>query len=82
MTQFETALTPNTRAIVASHPRQSGGAGCAAHFADKPGLDFIEDNCESMDAEIDGRKAGTFGHITLSALSSRIIFRRWKAAWS
>jgi CDP-4-dehydro-6-deoxyglucose reductase, E1 len=30
-------------------------------IADKHGLYFMEDNCESMDAEIAGRKTGTFG---------------------
>ena len=33
-------------------------------FADARGLYFIEDNCESMDAELAGRKAGAFGHIS------------------
>ena len=32
-------------------------------FADKHGLYLLEDNCESMDAELDGRKCGTFGHL-------------------
>ena len=33
-------------------------------FADQHGLYFIEDNCESMDAELAGKKAGTFGHLS------------------
>ena len=32
-------------------------------FADQRGLYFLEDNCELLDAELGGRKAGTFGHI-------------------
>jgi CDP-6-deoxy-D-xylo-4-hexulose-3-dehydrase len=32
-------------------------------FARRHGLYFLEDNCESMDAELGGRKAGTFGHL-------------------
>ena len=32
-------------------------------FCDKHGLYFMEDNCESMDAEIGGKKAGTFGDL-------------------
>jgi CDP-6-deoxy-D-xylo-4-hexulose-3-dehydrase len=32
-------------------------------LADKNGLYLIEDNCESMDAELGGRKTGTFGDV-------------------
>ena len=32
------------------------------HFATR-GLYLIEDNCESLDAELGGRKTGTFGDI-------------------
>jgi CDP-6-deoxy-D-xylo-4-hexulose-3-dehydrase len=43
-------------------------------FADERGLYFIEDNCESMDAELNGRKAGTFGHLsTFSSFFSHHI---------
>jgi len=43
-------------------------------FADERGLYFIEDNCESMDAELGGKKAGTFGHLsTFSSFFSHHI---------
>ena len=32
-------------------------------FADANDLIFFEDNCESMDAELNGRKTGAFGHL-------------------
>ena len=32
-------------------------------FADRHGLYLLEDNCESMDAELNGRKTGTFGDL-------------------
>jgi CDP-6-deoxy-D-xylo-4-hexulose-3-dehydrase len=32
-------------------------------FADRHCLYLLEDNCESMDAELNGRKTGTFGDL-------------------
>lgn len=65
---LEAAITPRTRALMAVSIL---GNPCALDtmraFADKHGLYFIEDNCESMDAEIAGRKAGTFGDLNTSS---------------
>lgn len=62
VTKLERALTPRTRAIVAvsilGNPAQLDVLEC---FARKHGLYLLEDNCESMDAELNGRKTGTFG---------------------
>lgn len=61
---LEAALTPRTRAIVAvSILGNPAALDVMRAFADKHGLYFIEDNCESMDAELNGRKTGTFGDI-------------------
>jgi di/tricarboxylate transporter len=38
--------------------------GVMRAFADKHGLVFFEDNCESLGAELDGKPAGTFGDIS------------------
>ena len=60
--QLEKALTPKTKLMVAVSI-----LGNPAHleemkaFCDKHGLYLFEDNCESMDAEVGGRKCGTFG---------------------
>src|SRR5258707_5603262 len=62
VSQLAEALTPRTRLIVGvsilGHP-------CAldviSAFAERHGLYFIEANWESMDAELAGRKARTFG---------------------
>lgn len=60
--QLEKALTPKTKLMVAVSI-----LGNPAHleemkaFCDKHGLYFFEDNCESMDAEVGGKKTGTFG---------------------
>lgn len=63
-TQLEAALTPNTRAIVAvSILGNPAALDVMRAFATKHGLYFIEDNCESMDAELNGQKAGTFGDL-------------------
>ena len=58
------ALTPQTRAIVAVSILGNPADLIAVRaFADEHGLYFLEDNCESLDAELDGQKTGTFGDV-------------------
>ena len=58
------ALTPKTRAIVAvSILGNPADLTTVRAFADEHGLYFLEDNCESLDAELDGQKTGTFGDV-------------------
>lgn len=58
------ALTPRTKAIVAvSILGNPAALDVIRKFADDNDLIMIEDNCESMDAELDSRKTGTFGHV-------------------
>jgi CDP-6-deoxy-D-xylo-4-hexulose-3-dehydrase len=60
--QLEAALTPKTRMIVAvSILGNPAALDVMKAFCDKHGLILFEDNCESMDAEIAGKKTGTFG---------------------
>jgi CDP-6-deoxy-D-xylo-4-hexulose-3-dehydrase len=62
--QLEKALTPKTRAIVAvSILGNPAALDVIRAFADTYGLMLLEDNCESMDAELNGKMAGTFGHL-------------------
>ena len=62
VSKLERALTPETRAIVAvSILGNPAALDVIEKFAREHDLYLIEDNCESMDAEIDGRKTGTFG---------------------
>jgi CDP-6-deoxy-D-xylo-4-hexulose-3-dehydrase len=66
--QLEQAIGPRTRAIMGvSILGNPAALDVMRQFADAHELYFIEDNCESMDAEIDGRKAGTFGHLSTSS---------------
>ena len=61
---LEQALTPKTRAIVAvSILGNPAALDTIRAFADQHGLYLLEDNCESMDAELNGKKCGTFGHL-------------------
>jgi CDP-6-deoxy-D-xylo-4-hexulose-3-dehydrase len=73
--QLEAAIGPHTRAIVGvSILGNPAALDVMRRFADQRGLYFLEDNCESLDAELDGRKAGTFGHIgTFSTFFSHHI---------
>lgn len=62
VSKLERALTPRTRAIVAvSILGNPAALDVLEKFAADHGLYLIEDNCESMDAELNGRKTGTFG---------------------
>jgi len=73
--QLDAALSPRTRAIVGvSILGNPAALDVMRRFADQHGLYFIEDNCESMDAELAGKKAGTFGHLsTFSSFFSHHI---------
>ena len=66
--RLEAALSPKTKAIVAvSILGNPAALDVVRAFADEHGLYFLEDNCESLDAELPGesgsRKTGTFGDI-------------------
>lgn len=69
------ALTKNTRMIVGvSILGNPAALDVIRGFADENDLIFFEDNCESMDAEIDGKKTGTFGDFgTFSSFYSHHI---------
>jgi CDP-6-deoxy-D-xylo-4-hexulose-3-dehydrase len=73
--QLAAAMSPRTRAVMGvSILGNPAALDVMRQFADQHGLYFIEDNCESMDAELCGRKAGTFGHLsTFSSFFSHHI---------
>src|ERR1700740_1009213 len=73
--QLDAAIGPRTRAIVGvSILGNPAALDVMRRFADARGLYFLEDNCESLDAEFGDRKAGTFGHIgTFSTFFSHHI---------
>jgi CDP-6-deoxy-D-xylo-4-hexulose-3-dehydrase len=63
--QVEQAIGPRTRAIMGvSILGNPAALDVMRKLCDDRGLYFIEDNCESMDAELRGRKAGTFGDLS------------------
>ena len=60
----EDALTPHTRLLVGvSILGNPAALDMLRNLADRHGLYFLEDNCESLDAELHGRKTGTFGDL-------------------
>lgn len=64
VSKLEQALTPRTRILVGvSILGNPARLDTMRDFAKKHGLYFLEDNCESMDAELGGAKTGTFGDI-------------------
>jgi len=63
--QLDAAIGPRSRAIMGVSVLGNPAAlDVMRRFADARGLYFIEDNCESMDAELAGSKTGTFGDIS------------------
>ncbi len=59
---LEAAITPRTRAIFCVNLLGNPNDFAAIKaLADKHSLVVLEDNCESMGAEFDGRKTGSFG---------------------
>lgn len=62
--QLAEAIGPETRMILAvsilGNPAALDGM---RRLCDRHGLYLFEDNCESMDAELDNKKTGTFGEI-------------------
>jgi CDP-4-dehydro-6-deoxyglucose reductase, E1 len=66
--KLEAALTPRTRMILpVSILGNPAALDVVRAFADEHGLIVFEDNCESMDAELNGRKTGTFGELNTSS---------------
>jgi CDP-6-deoxy-D-xylo-4-hexulose-3-dehydrase len=64
VSRLERAVTRRTRAVVAvSILGNPAPLDVLAQFAEAHHLYLIEDNCESLDAELQGRKTGTFGHL-------------------
>ncbi len=64
VSKLERALTPRTRMIVVvSILGNPAALDIIQEFARQHDLYLFEDNCESMDAEVAGRKTGTFGHV-------------------
>jgi CDP-6-deoxy-D-xylo-4-hexulose-3-dehydrase len=64
VSRIEKAIGPRTRMILAvSILGNPAAVDEMRKIADRHGLYFMEDNCESMDAEIAGKKTGTFGHL-------------------
>lgn len=59
---LEAAITPRTRAIFCVNLLGNPNDFAAIQaLADRQNLVVLEDNCESMGAEFDGRKTGSFG---------------------
>ena len=64
VSKLEQALTPNTRMVVGvSILGNPAALDVMRAFCDRHNLYLFEDNCESLGAELNGKKCGTFGDI-------------------
>ncbi|NGZ28581.1 MAG: DegT/DnrJ/EryC1/StrS family aminotransferase [Magnetococcales bacterium] len=69
VSRLEEALTPATRMVVGvSILGNPAALDTMRDFCDRHGLYFLEDNCESMGAELNGQRCGTFGDLTTHSL--------------
>ena len=63
--QLDAALSDRTRAIMIAHTIGNPfNLEAVMAFAEKHDLWIIEDNCDSVGSEYQGRKTGSFGHIS------------------
>ncbi len=63
--QLRRAITPKTRGIVVVHLLGRPAAmGPIMEVAEEFGLYVVEDSCEAHGAMIDGKKVGSFGHLS------------------
>lgn len=92
VSRLEEALSPRTRAIMIAHTLGNPfNLGAVTAFAEKHNLFLIEDCCDALGANYNGKKVGTFGslgtlsfypahHITMgeggAVLCNRMIFKR------
>lgn len=61
---LEEAVSPKTKAIILAHTLGNPfDLDAVMAFAKKHDLWVIEDNCDALGAEFDGKKTGTFGHL-------------------
>jgi CDP-4-dehydro-6-deoxyglucose reductase, E1 len=68
LAQVEAAITPATKMIVAvSILGNPANLPELKALADKHDIYLMEDNCESLDAEVNGKKTGTFGLVNTSS---------------
>lgn len=63
--QLEAAISPRTRAIMVAHTLGNPfDLDAVMAFAEKHDLWVVEDNCDAVGSLYDGRKTGTFGHVS------------------
>ena len=63
VSQVEAAITPRTKAIVPVHfTGETVDMPALMKIAEKHGLPVVEDACQSILGESNGKRAGTFGH--------------------
>jgi len=66
--QMHAALSPKTKAVILAHTLGNPFEVDAVRtFCDANDLWLIEDNCDSLGSEYDGKKTGTFGDIGTSS---------------
>jgi dTDP-3-amino-2,3,6-trideoxy-4-keto-D-glucose/dTDP-3-amino-3,4,6-trideoxy-alpha-D-glucose/dTDP-2,6-dideoxy-D-kanosamine transaminase len=76
--QIEAAITPRTRAIMPVH--LSGDVSDMPRIQDiasRAGLPIVEDGCQSLLGEIDGRRAGSWGIATGFSMHPLKIINVW-----
>ena len=68
VSQLEAALSPKSKAVMIAHTLGNPfDIVAVTAFCEMHDLWLIEDNCDALGGDYDGRKTGTFGHIGTSS---------------
>lgn len=78
---IEDVITPKTKAIIPVH---FTGKLCniesIRNIADKHGLSLVEDSAQAFGASVNGRKAGSFGHVSCFSMNPMKVFNSYGEA--
>jgi len=66
--QLEAALSPSTKAVMLAHTLGNPfDTRAVLDFCESHGLWLIEDNCDALGSEVEGRLTGSFGHVSTAS---------------
>ncbi len=78
VSQIETAITPRTKAIMPVHlTGDAADMPRVMQIAQKHGLSVVEDGCQSLMGELDGKRIGTFGAAAAFSMHPLKVINVW-----
>jgi dTDP-4-amino-4,6-dideoxygalactose transaminase len=78
VSQIEAAITPRTKAIIPVHlTGDAADMPRVMQIAQKHGLSVVEDGCQSLMGELDGKRIGTFGAAAAFSMHPLKVINVW-----